>query len=103
MVVSIGGPMPRRYANPDVERQHRHAREQTVREIKALLDLYWDLCGSWCAIASERDDIELRQRMMDTRAHTIALVCAMMPIPSFNAFDEAEALPDQCKLSSALH
>jgi hypothetical protein len=95
--------MPKRIPDPDVLRRHRRTREETVRQVKSLLDLYWDMCGSWCAIASERDDAELRRRMMDTRAHTIALVCAMMPIPSFNAFDEAEALPDQPKSSAAVH
>ena len=95
--------MPKRIPDPDVLERHRDTREQTVRQIKGLLDLYWDMCGSWCAIACERDDAELRRRMMDIRAHTIALVCAMMPIPHFDAFDEAEALPDQPKLSSAVH
>jgi hypothetical protein len=43
---------------PDAYHQRAMMSEQAVRELKALLDLYWSLCGSWVVAP----DTELRLR-----------------------------------------
>jgi len=77
---------------PDPEQRRRDMREKALREFSGLFDLYWSMCGSWCACAGS--DAELQRRMLDTRAHVIALVCAMMPLPGAGQDDEDKMITD---------
>jgi len=79
------------------DERHRDTIECAVRQIRGAMQTYWSLCNSWCA-GAPLDDPELRHRMMNTRAHAIAVVCALMPVPTAESFDEDRALPEQCRV-----
>jgi hypothetical protein len=68
----------RRLPNPSAAaaaQRRKDMRDRAVREIAGLMELYWELCNSWCASG----DDELRLRMMSVRSSALETLMSVMP------------------------
>jgi hypothetical protein len=90
---------PSDIARKQRDQEHKDLRDAAVRKVAGDLELYWDLCRSWCASG----DDELRKRMMNVRADALSALMCVMPVMCGDGFDTAEDRVPGSSVSRAKH
>jgi hypothetical protein len=85
-----------------VEDQRRDVRERVFRQLRSLLEVYWEMCGTLAA-ADQFDaklamfDAKLAMRMMRHREHALRLLEFVMPEPRLGELLDGPEAQDQSR------
>jgi hypothetical protein len=82
--------MPKRRLT--LEDQRREVRDKAFRQVRSLLDVYWQMCGTFAA--ADTFDARLAMRMLRHRERVLRLVEFLMPEPRLGELLDAGEASD---------